>query len=247
MNIDNFLSKYDGRNLNNQETQSEFISDLNILFLEAMSEDGPESYEQLMEYSDLLFSNFVKKIAREFVFTHLEEETILIIKKKFVKRCIYPIVQSLFRDEWEKILEREALERKLHEEVERARRRQEREEKERKEKEGSFNFNNFNWGSSFTEDNPFNHNSKNKEKWKRDTEYERRKQQRRQSKTRTRTTSSYTNCFTVLGLSISATEEQVKSAYRKLSMEYHPDKGGSQEKFVEITNAKNECMKILQK
>ena len=52
-------------------------------------------------------------------------------------------------------------------------------------------------------------------------------------------------CFTVLGLSEDATEADVKSAYKKLSMLHHPDKGGKQEKFVEITESKNKCLHWL--
>jgi hypothetical protein len=48
--------------------------------------------------------------------------------------------------------------------------------------------------------------------------------------------------FTVLGLTENASEEDVKSAYRKLSLLHHPDKGGKQDKFIEITTSKNKCL-----
>lgn len=51
--------------------------------------------------------------------------------------------------------------------------------------------------------------------------------------------------LSLLGLNESATEEDVKSAYRKLSLTHHPDKGGKQSVFVEITSAKNKCLKWL--
>lgn len=51
--------------------------------------------------------------------------------------------------------------------------------------------------------------------------------------------------FVTLGLTEDATEEDVKKAYRKLSMEHHPDRGGDKEKFILITEAKNKCLSWL--
>ncbi len=48
--------------------------------------------------------------------------------------------------------------------------------------------------------------------------------------------------FITLGLTEDASEEDVKKAYRKLSMEHHPDRGGNKEKFILITEAKNKCL-----
>ena len=48
--------------------------------------------------------------------------------------------------------------------------------------------------------------------------------------------------FIVLGLSEDASEDDVKKAYRKLSLEHHPDRGGDKEKFIAITEAKNKCL-----
>lgn len=45
------------------------------------------------------------------------------------------------------------------------------------------------------------------------------------------------NPFDVLGLSHGATVEQAKAAYRKLAMEHHPDRGGSETKFKEVKAA----------
>lgn len=53
------------------------------------------------------------------------------------------------------------------------------------------------------------------------------------------------NCFKVLGLSEDANDVEVKSAYKKLAVLHHPDKGGKQEKFVEITESKNKCLHWL--
>lgn len=52
--------------------------------------------------------------------------------------------------------------------------------------------------------------------------------------------------FDYLGISSNASVEEISSAYRKLALQYHPDKGGSQEKFIELTNHKNRCIKWVQ-
>jgi len=51
--------------------------------------------------------------------------------------------------------------------------------------------------------------------------------------------------FEILGLKEDATIEDIKTVYRKLSFEHHPDKGGNKEKFIEITEAKNKCLAFL--
>lgn len=43
--------------------------------------------------------------------------------------------------------------------------------------------------------------------------------------------------YEVLGLTKGASAEDIKKAYRKLVMKYHPDKGGDAEKFKEVTSA----------
>ena len=43
--------------------------------------------------------------------------------------------------------------------------------------------------------------------------------------------------YNTLGVDKSATQQEIKKAYRKLSMKYHPDKGGNEEKFKEIADA----------
>ena len=43
--------------------------------------------------------------------------------------------------------------------------------------------------------------------------------------------------YETLGVSRTATAEEIKSAYRKLAKKYHPDLGGDPEKFKEINEA----------
>ena len=43
--------------------------------------------------------------------------------------------------------------------------------------------------------------------------------------------------YEILGVSKDASEAEIKKAYRKLAMKHHPDKGGDQEKFKEISEA----------
>lgn len=45
------------------------------------------------------------------------------------------------------------------------------------------------------------------------------------------------NFYSVLGVGENATQEEIKKAYRKLAVEHHPDKGGSEEKFKQISEA----------
>ncbi|HIP50181.1 MAG TPA: J domain-containing protein [Candidatus Pacebacteria bacterium] len=46
-----------------------------------------------------------------------------------------------------------------------------------------------------------------------------------------------TNYYTILGIEKSASEKEIKTAFRKLAHKYHPDKGGDEKKFKEINEA----------
>lgn len=52
-----------------------------------------------------------------------------------------------------------------------------------------------------------------------------------------------TSEFQFLGLDpSSATEDEVKTIYRKMSFKCHPDHGGKQEDFINLTTAKDKCL-----
>jgi PhoPQ-activated pathogenicity-related protein len=53
------------------------------------------------------------------------------------------------------------------------------------------------------------------------------------------------NSFNLLGLKSDASINDVKKQYRKLCLINHPDKNGDQNKFIEITDAKNKCLSFL--
>ena len=45
------------------------------------------------------------------------------------------------------------------------------------------------------------------------------------------------NPYDTLGVSQQSNDADIKKAYRKMAMQYHPDKGGDDKKFAEINNA----------
>ena len=59
-------------------------------------------------------------------------------------------------------------------------------------------------------------------------------------------TSSIPNCFTTLGFTIiPTTEEEIQQQYKKMSKVFHPDVGGSEEDFVNLTTAKEQAFKFV--
>jgi succinate dehydrogenase hydrophobic anchor subunit len=45
------------------------------------------------------------------------------------------------------------------------------------------------------------------------------------------------NFYEILGVSQNATEDEIKSAFRELAVQKHPDKGGSNEEFIQLKTA----------
>lgn len=46
--------------------------------------------------------------------------------------------------------------------------------------------------------------------------------------------------YSILGVNRNASKDEIKKAYKKLAMKHHPDKGGNEAKFKEITDAYNQ-------
>jgi len=51
--------------------------------------------------------------------------------------------------------------------------------------------------------------------------------------------------YAILGVPRSATEAEIKGAYRRLAMLHHPDRGGSAQKFIELTAAYEFCVENI--
>ena len=45
------------------------------------------------------------------------------------------------------------------------------------------------------------------------------------------------NPYKILGVNQDATQDEIKKAFRKLALKYHPDKGGDEEKFKQVNQA----------
>lgn len=55
--------------------------------------------------------------------------------------------------------------------------------------------------------------------------------------------STPSDSFAYMGLKEDATPEEIMKRYRELSLKCHPDKGGSQEEFIKLTEHKNKALK----
>ena len=55
--------------------------------------------------------------------------------------------------------------------------------------------------------------------------------------------SAPSDSFSYMGLKEDATPRQIIKRYRELSLKCHPDKGGSQEEFIKLTEHKNKALK----
>jgi len=53
--------------------------------------------------------------------------------------------------------------------------------------------------------------------------------------------------FKTLGISLNASEVEAKKAYRVLALKFHPDRGGSEEKFKSISAAYTEVRRAIKK
>ncbi|MCK9429943.1 MAG: DnaJ domain-containing protein [Candidatus Omnitrophica bacterium] len=53
--------------------------------------------------------------------------------------------------------------------------------------------------------------------------------------------------FAILNLENTATIEEVQNKYRALALIHHPDKGGDNDMFIKITEAKNKCLMYLKR
>lgn len=54
-----------------------------------------------------------------------------------------------------------------------------------------------------------------------------------------------TEAFGILGVSAEAGADEISSAYRRLAMTHHPDRGGDPAKFHEITTARDVALEYV--
>lgn len=67
---------------------------------------------------------------------------------------------------------------------------------------------------------------------------------REQAKRQQETINPYASLYTILQISPTTDKKIIKAAYKKLVLVYHPDRGGSEEKFKELTAAYEKLMSL---
>lgn len=81
------------------------------------------------------------------------------------------------------------------------------------------------------------------QKWVEDAERERRKRMEAFILALLLVDQCPADSFAFLGLPEDTSEEDIKGRYREMAVKCHPDKGGSQEVFIQLTEHKNKCLK----
>ena len=74
------------------------------------------------------------------------------------------------------------------------------------------------------------------EEWQRRQQRAREEQQRRQRRQQ-RSAQPVVDHYSILGVSRNADANTIKSAYRRLALQHHPDKGGDPEMFRKVQEA----------
>lgn len=239
MTVDEYLEKYD---LIEPFNQLNFISDLNKELLEALSEDHPETYSDFLLYTNALKDKFL--LIQQQAFTSISNNTWRQFYLTYVKELIKQLFPHIYLRK-----EQERLDRIKEEQEEKFKKDQETRQKEEKK----YDFSGFN-ARNHKDKKENESRRKNRERQKKQyAKYDREqkkteekwKQQWKQHSTNFTNTFVHKSCFEILGIANNSTEQDIKKAYRKLSLKYHPDKGGSQEKFIEITKAKESCLKLV--
>lgn len=143
--------------------------------------------------------------------------------------------------EWQERLNREAQERE--------RRRQ---EEERIRRENAQQRARYGWGyyenfhnSGFTcDDDRFNAFNSQSSQWRDWWERFYKEQQERESRKSQSQSTSESSLYAILQIEPTTDKKVIKAAYRKLVLVYHPDRGGSEEKFKELTAAYEKLMSL---
>lgn len=146
--------------------------------------------------------------------------------------------------EWQERLNREAQEQE-----------RKRQEEERIRRENAQQRARYGWGyyenfhnSGFTcDDDRFNAFNSQSSQWRDWWERFYKEQQERESKkseSKKSESTAQSSLYTILQIEPTTDKKVIKAAYRKLVLVYHPDRGGSEEKFKELTAAYEKLMSL---